>query len=150
MIERKMSYAPCVLIVSDECPVCKVLMLVNTFSYFVEWLQRTGCSILFPQDLWKFPEYVSWARKCGVVCYKLVGFDVEEVVKTPAVITPIGCVEFKVPTMPIEKLIPFLRTAEAWEFRTRLKYQIERARTLVKIACRMYGWRLREEQSRKK
>jgi len=115
------------------------LMHFQSWQTFIQWVNRIGCAILFPQDLHRHNKYMVWAKKCGAITYQLVDMDVEEVVKTPVFITPIGCVFFEIPMIPSEKLVPYLRSPESHDLRAKVKFLIERAKTLARIACRQYG-----------
>ncbi len=132
---------PCIILVSENCKVCKILMLIDAWRSFLQWADRMGCLVLEPEDLDLFHEAKKWGRYCGAYGYHFTpeSMDVVEVARTPAVLTPIECIVIKLPELPEDKLISFLKSGESRDVRAAVKYQIERAKSIIRMACKAYG-----------
>ena len=143
MPRKEPSTPPCILLVSKHCKVCKLLMMFEAWRTFLQWADRVGCISVEPEDLDHplLSAAKEWGRYCGAYGYTFnpAYMDVVEIAKTPAVLTPMGCVTLELPPLPEEKLVSFLKSSESREVRAMVKYQIERAKSLIRISCRVYG-----------
>lgn len=143
MPRKEPSTPPCILLVSKHCKVCKLLMMFEAWRTFLQWADRIGCVSVEPEDLDHplLSAAKEWGRYCGAYGYTFNPYymDVVEIAKTPAVLTPMGCVTLELPPLPEEKLVSFLKSGESREVRAAVKYQIERAKSLIRISCRVYG-----------
>lgn len=134
-----MKLPPCILVLSENCPVCKTLLHFDVFQRFIQQISRLGCLVLDPQLVYHIPEAKEWAEKCGVIRYVYVDGEIEEAIQAPSFITPIDCVVFHVEPIPAKVLTRFLRSGEAHELRVKVRIMTLRALSLAKLACKAYG-----------